>query len=221
MLNKDILENFFYSSWIKKILWIKQELNIINFVFEEKRYLFIILKLNLRQKKFIIKNKKTFIEKLNTFLFLYNIDYKNYQNIWINKIEINNKLFWNTIVLWNIKKNTIWYIPLKDLWLKYSENWLLENFYILNSGNILKSKKKIVTSKKTGMYYDIVIHLLKNKNFSVRKLREEWINTQKSLIINNYIKKLKIFEIDILDNKKKNYFLERLHLIDKDIINNF
>jgi len=221
MLNKDILENFFYSSWIKKILWIKQELNIINFVFEEKRYLFIILKLNLRQKKFIIKNKKTFIEKLNTFLFLYNIDYKNYQNIWINKIEINNKLFWNTIVLWNIKKNTIWYIPLKDLWLKYSENWLLENFYILNGGNILKSKKKIVTSKKTGMYYDIVIHLLKNKNFSVRKLREEWINTQKSLIINNYIKKLKIFEIDILDNKKKNYFLERLHLIDKDIINNF
>jgi len=215
------LENYFYSSWLKKILWIKKHVNIINFVFEEKKHLFIIINLSLRQKSYISDNKDLFNLKLEKFLYLFNTENKNYKNIWMNRTEINNKLYWNTIILSNIKQNIKWYIPLKDLWLKYSKNWLLENFYILNSGNIPKKEKEITTSKKTGMYYDIIIHLLESKNFSVRKLREEWINTQKSLMINDYIKKLNIFEVDIYDNKKKIYFLERLVLIDEEVINNF
>jgi len=213
------LESYFYSSWLKKILWIKEYINIINFAFEENRHLFIILNLDLRQKNYINENKELFNEKLERFLYLFNTENKNYKNIWMNRTEINNIMYWNTIILSNIKKNINWYIPLKNLWLKYSENWRLEDFYILNKENIPKHGNKVTTAEKTGIYYDIIIKLLKEENFSIRKLRDEWINTQKSLIINEYIKKLNIFEVDIYDNKKKNYFLDRLDLIDEKIIN--
>jgi len=214
------LEKYFDISWIKKILWIKQNINIVNFIFEEKKHLFIILNLDLRQKNFIYQNKDIFTNKLNNFLHLFNSDNKKYFNIWMNNTEINNILYWNTIILSNIKKIINWYIPINDLWLKYNQNWVLTDFYLLNGRNTPQKNKKQRDAKNTSKYYSIVIELLENKNFSVRKLREHGINTQKSLIINDYIKKLKIFEIDLYDNKKKIYFLDRLNFIEETVINN-
>ena len=218
-MNKTELENYFYSAWLKKILWIKKENKIIKYTFVSKNHLFIIINSDLRINSFINNNKELFIKKLEGFLYLYNLENKYFNNIWVNRTEINNIIYWNTIILANIKQKIAWFIKLKDLWLKINENWRLEDFYLLNKINIPKKEKRITTSKKTGLFYKIIIKLLEDEKFSVRKLREEWINTQKSLMINDYIKKLNIFEVDIYDNKKKIYFLDRLELIDINIIN--